>query len=90
MQARALGEALGCRGPITILSTACAAGANAIGHAWELVRSGRAERVLTGGYEALSQLLFAGFDSLQALSPTVCRPFDAHRDGLALGEGAAC
>ena len=89
MQARALGEALGCRGPITILSTACAAGANAIGHAWELVRSGRAERVLTGGYEALSQLLFAGFDSLQALSPTVCRPFDAHRDGLALGEGAA-
>jgi 3-oxoacyl-[acyl-carrier-protein] synthase II len=89
MQARALAEALGCRGPITILSTACAAGANAIGHAWELVRSGRAERVMTGGYEALSQLLFAGFDSLQALSPTVCRPFDAHRDGLALGEGAA-
>jgi 3-oxoacyl-[acyl-carrier-protein] synthase II len=44
---------------------------------------------LAGGYEALSQLLFAGFDSLQALSPTVCRPFDAHRDGLALGEGAA-
>lgn len=42
-----------------------------------------------GGYEALSQLVFAGFDSLQALSPTVCRPFDAQRDGLALGEGAA-
>src|SRR5262249_39365077 len=38
---------------------------------------------------ALSQLVFAGFDSLQALSPTQCRPFDAHRDGLALGEGAA-
>jgi 3-oxoacyl-[acyl-carrier-protein] synthase II len=37
----------------------------------------------------LSQLVFAGFDSLQALSPTQCRPFDAHRDGLALGEGAA-
>ena len=89
MQARSLAEAIGCRGPITILSTACAAGANAIGHAWELVRSGRSPRVLTGGFEALSQLLFAGFDSLQALSPTVCRPFDAHRDGLALGEGAA-
>ena len=89
MQARALAEALGFCGPITVLSTACAAGANAIGHAWELIRSGRAERVLTGGYEALSQLLFAGFDSLQALSPTVCRPFDTHRDGLALGEGAA-
>src|SRR5204862_1774381 len=40
-------------------------------------------------YDAHSQLVFAGFDSLQALSPTRCRPFDAHRDGLALGEGAA-
>src|SRR5258707_7049384 len=36
-------------------------------------------------YDALSQLVFAGFDSLQALSPTACRPFDQHRDGLALG-----
>jgi 3-oxoacyl-[acyl-carrier-protein] synthase II len=44
---------------------------------------------LTGGYDALSQLVFAGFDSLQTLSPTACRPFDARRDGLALGEGAA-
>src|SRR4029079_2249446 len=50
---------------------------------------GHAERVLTGGYDALSQLVFGGFDSLQALSPTRCGPFDAHRDGLALGEGAA-
>ncbi|PWU18302.1 MAG: beta-ketoacyl-[acyl-carrier-protein] synthase family protein [Verrucomicrobia bacterium] len=88
-QVRALAEALGCRGPLTILSTACAAGANAVGHAWELVRFGRAERVLSGGYEAVTQLLFCGFDSLQALSPTACRPFDAGRDGLALGEGAA-
>jgi 3-oxoacyl-[acyl-carrier-protein] synthase II len=88
-QARALADALGSEGPITILSTACAAGANAVGHAWDLLRLGRAERVLTGGYEGLTQLLFAGFDSLQALSPTACRPFDAARDGLALGEGAA-
>jgi 3-oxoacyl-[acyl-carrier-protein] synthase II len=54
-----------------------------------MVRNGGAERVLAGGYEGLSRLLFAGFDSLQALSATTCRPFDAHRDGLALGEGAA-
>ena len=84
-----LGNAFGFHGPITIISNACASGANAIGHAFELVRSGRAEKVLTGGYDALCQLTFAGFDSLQALSPTTCRPFDATRDGLTLGEGAA-
>jgi 3-oxoacyl-[acyl-carrier-protein] synthase II len=84
-----LADAFGLGGPVNIIANACAAGANAIGHAWELIRSGRSERVLTGGYDGLSQLVFAGFDSLQALSPTVCRPFDAHRDGLALGEGAA-
>src|SRR6266568_8185779 len=84
-----LADAFGISGPITIIANACASGANALGQAFELVRRGRAERVLTGGYDALSQLVFAGFDSLQALSPTQCRPFDAHRDGLALGEGAA-
>jgi 3-oxoacyl-[acyl-carrier-protein] synthase II len=82
-------DAFGFRGPVTIIGNACASGANAIGHAWELVRRGHAQRVFTGGYDALSELVFAGFDSLQALSPTTCRPFDAHRDGLALGEGAA-
>lgn len=84
-----LAEAFGFRGPLTIIANACASGANAIGHAWHLLRHGQAERVLAGGYDAISQLVFAGFDSLQALSPTQCRPFDKHRDGLALGEGAA-
>ena len=88
-QALDLQEALGFVGPITIIANACASGANAIGHAWELLRHGQAQRVLAGGYEGLSQLIYSGFDSLQALSPTQCRPFDAHRDGLALGEGAA-
>jgi 3-oxoacyl-[acyl-carrier-protein] synthase II len=88
-QALNVAEGLGFRGPITLLANACASGANAIGHAWELIRSGGVQRVLTGGYDALSQLVFAGFDSLQALSSTTCRPFDAQRDGLALGEGAA-
>lgn len=84
-----LAEAYSLEGPLTIIANACAAGGNAIGHAYELVRSGRFERALTGGYDALSHLVFSGFDSLQALSPTVCRPFDAQRDGLGLGEGAA-
>ena len=89
VQARMVLDALGFNGPITIISNACASGSNAIGHAWNLIRRGQAERALAGGYDALSLLVFAGFDALQALSPTVCRPFDARRDGLALGEGAA-
>jgi 3-oxoacyl-[acyl-carrier-protein] synthase II len=89
IQGRAVQDSLGFNGPITIISNACATGSNAVGRAWEMVRNGGADRVLAGGYEGLSRLLFAGFDSLQALSATVCRPFDAHRDGLALGEGAA-
>lgn len=84
-----LANALGFHGEIVTISNACASGANAIGHAWELVRTGRAQKVLTGGYDALCHLTFAGFDTLQVLSPTGCRPFDAGRDGLTLGEGAA-
>ena len=88
-QALDLVDAFGFRGPVTVVANACASGANAIGHAFELVRSGAAEKAFAGGYDALSQLVFSGFDSLKALSQTTCRPFDAARDGLALGEGAA-
>jgi 3-oxoacyl-[acyl-carrier-protein] synthase II len=84
-----LANALGLHGDLVSISNACASGANAIGHAWEMVREGRAERVLAGGYDALCHLTFAGFDTLQVLAPTPCRPFDAGRDGLTLGEGAA-
>jgi 3-oxoacyl-[acyl-carrier-protein] synthase II len=84
-----LAEALDCSGPLTIISNACASGSNAIGHAWELVRTGQSARALAGGYDALGQLVFGGFDSLQALSQNPCRPFDAARNGLTLGEGAA-
>ena len=88
-QALNLAEAFDFSGPIQIIANACASGANAIGHGCDLLRRAQAQRALVGGYEALSHLLFAGFDSLQALSATKCRPFDAQRDGLALGEGAA-
>jgi len=88
-QARDLMHALDFSGSATFIANACASGANAVGHACELIRSGRSQRVLAGGYDALSELVFAGFDSLQALSLTSCRPFAAKRDGLALGEGAA-
>ena len=87
-QAALMQRALGLTGPIMIISNACASGANAIAHAFSLVRRGGAPAVLCGGYDALCQLVYAGFDTLKALSPTVARPFDANRDGLALGEGA--
>jgi 3-oxoacyl-[acyl-carrier-protein] synthase II len=89
-QAIHLAGALGFSGPVTIISNACASGANAIGHAFQLIRRGECDRAFAGGYDALASLVFAGFDSLQALTTRMPpRPFDAHRDGLALGEGAA-
>ncbi len=89
IQAGMVEDALGFAGPVTIVSNACASGTNAIGEAWEMIRRGQTDRVLTGGYDALSQMGFTGFNSLQLISPTCCRPFDAHRDGLAIGEGVA-
>lgn len=88
-QAQLLADALGTKGPVTMITNACASGANAIGHAFRLIKTGRATRAMAGGYDALAHMVFAGFDSLQALSTTLPRPFDANRDGLALGEGAA-
>ncbi len=89
-QMRLIADEYDWRGSVRLVSNACASGANAIGEAMALIRSGRARRVLAGGYDALAELVFAGFDSLRALAPDgVPRPFDAARDGLAIGEGAA-
>lgn len=75
--------------PVWIVSNACASGANALGQAMQLIRAGRRKRVLCGGYDALCELVFDGFDCLKASTEEVCRPFDAQRSGLVLGEGAA-
>src|ERR1041385_2439214 len=82
-------EAFDISAPCEVIANACASGTNAVGHAFECVRSGRYQRVLTGGYDALSELVFVGFDSLQASTPEKCRPFDRQRTGMVLGEGAA-
>jgi len=82
-------EAFAIGAPCQIIANACASGTNAIGHAFNCIRSGRYRRVLTGGYDAISELVFVGFDSLQAATPDRCRPFDSERTGLVLGEGAA-
>ena len=82
-------EAFGISAPCQVIANACASGTNAIGHAFECVRSGRYQRLLAGGYDALSELVFVGFDSLRASTPEKCRPFDRDRTGMVLGEGAA-
>jgi 3-oxoacyl-[acyl-carrier-protein] synthase II len=82
-------QALGFSGHSLIIANACASGANAIGHAADLISVGAADCVLAGGFEALTELVFVGFDCLQATSIDRCRPFDLNRSGLLLGEAAA-
>lgn len=82
-------RSVGWRVPTQIVANACASGSNALGLALNLIRSGQRQRVLCGGYDALSELVFAGFDALQASTPEKIRPFDRDRTGLVLGEGAA-
>ena len=74
---------------VDTISTACSSAANAIGMAIELVRQGHFERVVAGGSEGLSRLHLNGFNTLMILDQQPCRPFDAQRNGINLGEGAA-
>ncbi len=86
--AEALSGAFGLQGPVLSVDTACAAGANAIGYAAALIRDGRADAVLTGGTDALSDVLLGGFNSLESLSPKPAAPYSHDRTGLSLGEGS--
>jgi 3-oxoacyl-[acyl-carrier-protein] synthase II len=86
--AEALSGAFGLKGPVLSVDTACAASANAIGYAGSLIRSGQADAVLTGGADALSDILVAGFNSLESLSPEPAAPYSIDRKGLSLGEGS--
>jgi 3-oxoacyl-[acyl-carrier-protein] synthase II len=74
--------------PVQIIANACASGSNAIGHAWTLISTGQKTRILCGGYDAIAEMVFAGFDSLLASTAEKIRPFDKERTGLVLGEGA--
>jgi len=82
-------EKCGINVPAEVIANACASGTNAIGHAFSAIHAGRYRQILAGGYDALSELVFVGFDSLQAATPEKCRPFDSNRSGMVLGEGAA-
>lgn len=72
----------------TTISTACSSAANAIMFGANLIRMGIADRVVAGGTDALCRFTLNGFKSLMILDPQPCRPFDASRAGLNLGEGA--
>jgi len=84
----ALSAIFDLRGPVLSVDTACAASANAIGYAAELIRNGQADAVLTGGADAFSDILYAGFNSLESLSPEPAAPYSRDRKGLSLGEGS--
>ena len=73
----------------TTLSTACSSAANAFIYGANLLRAGRCRRVVVGGSESLTDYHLHGFNSLMILDHEPCRPFDASRAGLNLGEGAA-
>jgi 3-oxoacyl-[acyl-carrier-protein] synthase II len=78
----------GFNGIRSTITTACSSSANAIGYAYDLIRSNALDIVVSGGSEAFSELTFAGFNSLKVMSPNPCQPFDSNRTGLSLGEGA--
>ncbi|MBI2529307.1 MAG: beta-ketoacyl-[acyl-carrier-protein] synthase family protein [Candidatus Rokubacteria bacterium] len=86
---RNLARWLGARGPALTVSTACASGATAIGVAADLLRQGRADAVVAGGYDPLCRFVMRGFDALRSLTRDEVRPFDRRRSGLLLGEAAA-
>ena len=84
-----LADALGCHGPVLTVSTACSSGMVALKIAVELLKSGKARRVLAGGADGLCRLTYYGFNSLQLVDPAGARPFDKDRRGMSVGEGAA-
>lgn len=73
----------------TTLSTACSSAANAIILGANMIRCGEADIVVVGGSECITKFHLNGFNSLMILDQKPCRPFDATRNGLNLGEGAA-
>ncbi len=77
------------KGPSLLVTNACAAGTYAIGQAMNLIRSGRADFMIAGGTERMSDLAMCGFNATRSLSSDEVRPFDKLRKGLLLGEGAA-
>jgi 3-oxoacyl-[acyl-carrier-protein] synthase II len=96
MSAGRVARELGLRGPNSSVNSACASATDALGHAWSMIRSGQADIMLSGGTEAIiTPVAVATMGLMGALSKgyndtpeKASRPFDLHRDGFVLGEGA--
>ena len=80
---------IGIRQFVTTVSTACSSSANAIMFGSELIKTGKFDRIVAGGTDALTRFTINGFNTLMILDRQGCRPFDENRAGLTIGEGAA-
>jgi 3-oxoacyl-[acyl-carrier-protein] synthase-1 len=78
----------GLTGPSMAISTACSSSAKAFGSAARMIAAGLCDAAVVGGVDSLCLTTLYGFNSLGLLSPARCRPFDADRDGISIGEGA--
>lgn len=79
----------GLEGPAMAISSACASSAKVFGAARRMIESGLIDAALVGGADSLCLTTLYGFHSLQLSSPAPCRPFDAARDGISIGEAGA-
>ena len=78
----------GLEGPVLLASVACGSGNAALAFAYDLIASGAVDRMIVGGADTLTRLIYCGFRRMGALSSSICRPFDKERDGVSFGEGA--
>jgi 3-oxoacyl-[acyl-carrier-protein] synthase I len=81
-------DALALEGPCLTLSTACSSSAKVFASAERMLRLGLVDAAIVGGVDTLCGSVLFGFNALQLVSPTACRPFDASRDGISIGEAA--
>lgn len=79
---------LGIDGPCLTISTACSSSAKVFASAERLIRLGVADAAVVGGVDSLCDSVLFGFNALELISPERCRPFDAHRNGISIGEAA--
>lgn len=84
-----LAQSLGVKTAPVVVSNACISGLAALLQGIRMIRSGAYDHVLVAGAEVQSRFIVTGFQSLKALSQNPCKPFDAEREGLNLGEAAA-